>query len=148
MPGRVAPYSLLVQAISQDNSPCESRNSTPSTAKVALWQVGPVTLHYDKRILILPSGSQTANTVGARAVPARSSRNRERTVRFVSRLLSIRPRCEPGTARAPVVVSTLHYDAASNRPYFRISGQISAMAMTTMMVPMPPDTTEKHGLVR
>src|SRR5205823_10755854 len=33
----------------------------------------------------------------------------------------------------------------SRRPYLRISGQMSAVAMTTMIVPTPPATTEKIG---
>src|SRR5882724_6598928 len=33
----------------------------------------------------------------------------------------------------------------SSRPYFRISGQLSAVAMTTRMVPTPPATTEMTG---
>src|SRR5207245_7149756 len=33
----------------------------------------------------------------------------------------------------------------SNRPYLRISGQLSAVATTTRMVPTPPVTTEMTG---
>src|SRR5581483_10140001 len=34
---------------------------------------------------------------------------------------------------------------ASSRPYLRISGQIKATAITTKIVPIPPDTTETTG---
>src|SRR6266481_9242879 len=56
-------------------------------------------------IFILPPSSQTANTVGARAVPARSGDEGEETARLNPSALHIRECCEPGTARAPVVVS-------------------------------------------
>src|SRR2546430_12576730 len=38
--------------------------------------------------------------------------------------------------------ATMSYPEPFSRPYLRISGQISAMAITTRIVPTPPETTE------
>src|SRR5438034_1390942 len=39
----------------------------------------------------------------------------------------------------------MSYPEPFSRPYLRISGQISAVAITTRIVPTPPETTENTG---
>src|SRR5256884_9228473 len=49
-------------------------------------------------------------------------------------LLSSGPQCATMSSPEPF-----------SRPYWRISGQISAVAITTRIVPTPPETTENTG---
>ena len=55
------------------------------------------------------------------------------------------PHRQPGKAALRVLAFPFELQDASRRPYLRISGQISATAMTTRIVPSPPETTENTG---
>ena len=60
------------------------------------------------------------------------------------RIELVRPKLKP-CGRPMFFLVIYFWSCPSKRPYFRISGQTRAVAMTTKMVPIPPETTANTG---